>query len=169
MIAAAFALVLMQEAAPSVVWETSAAEPPATAATAVAPATPHSVPAWGLADPFGFERARCSPLVRGAKSMETCQTEVRAQLATALGPDLPEALRPAGMAGDCHMMQASAGGGAYSIQCGPQSRAASAPSGLREMDCRPRPVEGGFSSECRPVDETGKKGMSLILWGVKND
>lgn len=167
MIAAAFALVLMQQSAPTVVWESSAETPAAAASDASV--VSHSVPAWGLADPFGFERARCSPLVRGAKSMETCQSEVRAQLALALGPDLPEALRPTGMAGDCQMMQSAAGGSAYAMQCGPQSRAASAPSALREMDCRPRPAEGGFSSECRPIDETGKKGLSVTLWGDKDD
>ncbi|MFA4939537.1 hypothetical protein [Brevundimonas sp.] len=109
MIAAAFALLLFQQPAPTVVCETAAPEP-----VVETPATPaqHSVPAWGLADPFGFERARCSPLVRGAKLMETCQTEVREQLALAMGPDLPEALRPSGMAGDCQMIQANAGGSA---------------------------------------------------------
>jgi hypothetical protein len=162
MIAAAFALLMFQQTAPSIVWD-----PPAPAAVVETPATPvqHNVPEWGLADPFGFERARCSPLVRGAKSMETCQTEVREQLALAMGSDLPEALRPVGMAGDCQMIQAGAGGSAYAVQCGPQSRAASAPSALREMDCRPRPTQGGFSSECRPVDATADKGLSLKLWG----
>jgi hypothetical protein len=123
------------------------------------------VPDWGLADPFGYERARCSPLVRGAKSMETCQTEVREQLALAMGDGLPDALRPAGMAGDCQMMQSAAGGSSYALQCGPQSRNLSSGPALREMDCRPRPVEGGFSSECRPVESTGGKGLSLKLWG----
>ena len=66
-------------------------------------------------------------------------------------------------------MQSAAGGSAYAMQCGPQSRPANAPSALREMDCRPRPTEGGFSSECRPVDETGKKILSLTLWGDKDD
>lgn len=165
MIAAAFALLLFQQPAPSVVWEAPAPDP---VVETPAPTVQHSVPAWGLADPFGFERARCSPLVRGAKSMETCQTEVREQLALAMGSDLPEALRPSGMAGDCQMIQANAGGSAYAVQCGPQSRAASAPSALREMDCRPRPVEGGFSSECRPVDAKDSKGLSINLWGDKD-
>ena len=165
MIAAAFALILFQQPVPSVVWEASAPDP---VVETPAPTVQHSVPAWGLADPFGFERARCSPLVRGAKSMETCQTEVREQLALAMGPDLPDALRPSGMAGDCQMIQANASGSAYAVQCGPQSRAASAPSALREMDCRPRPVEGGFSSECRPVDTTESKGVSITLWGDKD-
>ena len=137
MIAAAFALLLLQQTAPTVVWETPTAAP-ATAPAPPEPAASHSVPAWGLADPFGFERARCSPLVRGDTPMQACQAEVRAQLAVAMGPNLPEALRPTGMAGDCQMMQASAGGSAYAVQCGPQSRTINAPSGLREMDVRAR-------------------------------
>jgi len=104
MIAAAFALLILQQAAPTVVWYA-----PAPEAVVETPAPPfeHNVPAWGLADPFGFERARCSPLVRGQKSMAECQTEVRDQLAIAMGSDLPEALRPSGMAGDCQMIRAS--------------------------------------------------------------
>lgn len=165
MIAAAFALLILQQIAPTVVWDA-----PAPEAVVETPAPPpeHNVPAWGLADPFGFERARCSPLVRGQTSMAECQTEVREQLAIAMGPDLPEALRPSGMAGDCQMIRASASGSDYAVQCGPQSRTATAPSSLREMDCRPRPVEGGFSSECRPVDGADKKGLSLTLWGDKD-
>lgn len=165
MIAAAFALLILQQTAPTVVWDA-----PAPEAVVETPAPPpeHNVPAWGLADPFGFERARCSPLVRGRKSMAECQTEVREQLAIAMGMDLPEALRPSGMAGDCQMIRASAAGSDYAVQCGPQSRTAAAPSSLREMDCRPRPVEGGFSSECRPVDGADKKGLSLTLWGDKD-
>jgi hypothetical protein len=73
---AAFALLLFQQPLPTVVWEGAA---PAPMGETPAPRVQHSVPAWGLADPFGFERARCSPLVRGAKSIETCQAEVREQ------------------------------------------------------------------------------------------
>ncbi|WP_295173522.1 hypothetical protein [uncultured Brevundimonas sp.] len=165
MIAAAFALLILQQTAPTVVWDA-----PAPEAVVETPAPPpaHNVPAWGLADPFGFERARCSPLVRGQTSMAECQTEVREQLAIAMGSNLPEALRPSGMAGDCQMIRATAGGSDYAVQCGPQSRVAAAPSSLREMDCRPRPVQGGFSSECRPGDGADKKGLSLILWGDKD-
>jgi len=166
MIAAALASILLQQTASSVVWETPE---PAPTAAAVAPAVEHTVPAWGLADPFGYERARCSPLVRGAKPLETCQSEVREQLALALGADLPEALRPAGMAGDCEMIQGGGGGSPYALQCGPRSSNGVASPLPQEMDCRPRPVEGGFSSECRPVDATAKKGLSLKLWGGDKD
>ncbi|MBU4197380.1 MAG: hypothetical protein KJ911_11610 [Alphaproteobacteria bacterium] len=166
MIAAAFALLLIQQTAPSVVWEAPAAE---TAAETPVAAPRHTVPEWGLADPFGYERARCSPQLRGARTLEDCQAEVRGQLALALGEDLPDALRPVGMAGDCQMTQATERGSPYGLQCGPQSRTPAASSTPQEMDCRPRPVEGGFSSECRPVDEAKNKGLSLRLWGGKDD
>lgn len=157
---AAFALLLLaQQAAPTVVWEA----PPAAEAPPPRPA--HTVPEWGLADPFGYERARCSPQLRGARSLEVCQAEVRAQLALALGPDLPDALRPEGMAGDCQMAQAAQGGSSYGLQCGPQSRAPTDSPRPKEVDCRPRPERGGFSSECRPVGTTEDKGLTLKLWG----
>jgi hypothetical protein len=158
---AALALLLVPQAAPAVVWETS---PPAVA-EAPALSVTHTVPAWGLADPFGYERARCSPQLRGERSLEVCQAEVRSQLALALGPDLPDALRPAGMAGDCQMTQAAERGSPYGLQCGPQSRAPTDAPLPKEVDCRPRPVEGGFSSECRPVGATDDKGLKLRLWG----
>jgi hypothetical protein len=141
---AAFALLLLApQAAPTVVWEA----PPAAEAPPPRPA--HNVPEWGLADPFGYERARCSPQLRGARSLEVCQAEVRAQLALALGPDLPDAL----------------GGSSYGLQCGPQSRAPTDSPRPKEVDCRPRPERGGFSSECRPVGTTEDKGLTLKLWG----
>lgn len=162
MIAAAFSLILLQQAAPAVVWEAPAVEP----AEAAAPqSAAHNVPDWGLADPFGYERARCSPLVRGTKPLDVCQAEVRGQLALALGADLPEALRPAGMADNCEMTREAAGGSAYALQCARPSRAPETPRAPQEMDCRPRPVEGGFTSECRPVDGPANKGVSLKLWG----
>lgn len=163
MITAAFALLLaMQQPASSVVWETPTPEPNVQIA---APAPQHTVPAWGVADPFGYERARCSPLVRGDKPMATCQAEVRDQLALALGDRLPEALRPAGMADDCEMTQAQSNGSAYALQCGARSRSVAASSLPQEMDCRSRPEGGGFNSECRPVNAPASKGLSIKLWG----
>ena len=141
------------------------AAPEPGAAEAPPPRPAHNVPEWGLADPFGYERARCSPQLRGARSLEVCQAEVRAQLALALGPDLPDALRPEGMAGDCQMAQAAQGGSSYGLQCGPQSRAPTDSPRPKEVDCRPRPEQGGFSSECRPVGTTEDKGLTLKLWG----
>lgn len=162
MIVAAVAVLLVQSA---VVWET----PPEAAAPApVAEQPVVQVPEWARSDPFAYERARCSPLVRGDKPLETCQAETRAMLAAALGDDLPDALRPAGADGDCQMMRESSGGSAYALQCGPQRRDAPVASQLQEQDCRSRPDRrGGFTSECRPVVEPGEKkdGLRLRLWG----
>jgi hypothetical protein len=36
------------------------------------------------------------------------------------------------------------------------------------MDCRPRPERGGFSSECRPLNQE-EKGLKLRLWGSDDD
>ena len=105
MIIAAVALLLVQQTVPSVTWQE--AEP----APAVAPATPSiDLPDWARADPFAYERARCSPLVRGETPLETCQAETRLTLAAALGDALPEALRPAGAPEDCQMMREASGG-----------------------------------------------------------
>ncbi len=171
MLIAALAYLVIQPAATAVVWE----QPPAAIeassgasgeATPERPAT--TLPDWALADPFGYERARCNPMVRGAKTLEACQAETRIALATALGDDLPDALRPPGMAGDCQMIQAAGGGSAYALQCGSQSRSASTSTVPQEMDCRPRPERGGFSSECRPLHQE-EKGLKLRLWGGDDD
>ena len=56
MIAAVFAVLLMQQ----------------PAASSAGP-----LPEWAKADPFAFERARCSALVRGETPLNVCQAEVR--------------------------------------------------------------------------------------------
>jgi hypothetical protein len=164
MIAAAVAtLFLMQQPAPTIVWETPAPEVPAEAP---APA-PHNVPDWGVADPFGFERARCNPVIRGDKPLDVCQAEVRTQLALALGDKLPDALRPVGMADNCQMRRNEADGSAYAVLCTPPPRSSITSSVPQEMDCRSRPDRngGGFTSECRPVSGAEEKGASIKLWG----
>ena len=113
MLIAALAYLVIQPAATAVVWEqppaaVEAASGASSEATPGRPAT--TLPDWALTDPFGYERARCNPMVRGAKTLEACQAETRIALATALGDDLPDALRPPGMAGDCQMIQAAGGG-----------------------------------------------------------
>lgn len=125
--------------------------------TAAPEATP--LPAWALTNPFGYERAQCSPLVRGTEALETCQGRVRRQLAEALGEDLPPALRPATVE-NCR--PADAGGG---VICGPERRAARADAPvLVEQDCSNRPTPEGFSSECRPVNQRESGGgLSLRL------
>lgn len=164
MLLAALAHLMLQSPAPPpavVVWDAPA---PVAAETPPAASSGPAVPEWGRADPFGYERARCNPMVRGDTPLETCQAETRNALAAALGDDLPDALRPPGMAGDCQMVQASEGGSDYALQCGDRPRGPVASAVPQEMDCRPRPDRGGFTSECRPVNAE-EKGLKLRLWG----
>ena len=88
MFVALAAAVLLQQAAPGqVVWQTPV---PAEPAAAEAPAAIPTIPDWARADPYGYERSECSPLVRKAEeSMEACQARVRTALAANLGDDLP--------------------------------------------------------------------------------
>ncbi|WP_292070799.1 hypothetical protein [Brevundimonas sp. UBA7534] len=143
----------------------SPASAPVPAAETIASSEGATVPEWALTDPFGYERARCNPMARGETPLDVCQSRVRSALAASLGDDLPDALRPPGMAGDCQMVQAAAGGSDYGLQCGDRPRNATASAAPQEMDCRPRPEGGGFSSECRPVNGLQSKGLKLRLWG----
>ena len=163
MIVATVAFMLIEQVAPSVTWQEAEPAPAAT------PATPSvDLPDWARADPFAYERARCSPLVRGETPLETCQAETRFILAGALGDALPAALRPTGAPDDCQMMREASGGSAYAIQCGARPRDAIAAPVLQEQDCRPRPDQrGGFSTACRPTNPTrdDEEGLKLKLWG----
>lgn len=142
MLSPLFALALMQTAAPE--------------------ATP--LPTWALTNPFGYERAQCSPLVRGEEALEACQGRVRRQLAAAMGADLPPALRPATVE-NCR--PADAGGG---VICGPERRAARADAPvLVEQECSNRPTPEGFSSECRPVNQRGSRGGLSLRLGRRDD
>ncbi len=161
MIIAAVALLLVQQVAPSITWQEAPAAAPTTPAAIV------DLPDWARADPFAYERARCSPLVRGDTPLETCQAETRFILAAALGDDLPAALRPTGAPDDCQMMREASGGSAYAVQCGARPRDAIAAPVLQEQDCRPRPDQrGGFSAECRPVTPSrdDEEGLKIKLW-----
>ena len=54
-----------------------------------------ALPASAAADPYGYERAECSPLIRSpAETLESCQTRVRRTLAATLGAALPPDLSP---------------------------------------------------------------------------
>ena len=162
MLFAALSYLSLQSPPPTVVWEQPAME--ASQAPAVRSTSP-AVPTWALADPFGYERARCSPMVRGDISLDACQLQVRSALAEAMGDDLPDALRPHGMAGDCQMVQVIAGGSDYGLQWGDRNRDVVASATPREVDCRPRPERGGFTSECRPANSLNSNGLKLRLWG----
>jgi hypothetical protein len=55
-----------------------------------APALPDGV----RADPFGYERAECSPWTRNPdETLEACQVRVRQTLTAALGDAVPDALK----------------------------------------------------------------------------
>jgi len=151
MLAVVFAVMLQQAAAGQVVWQTPApAEPVVAAAPAGIPAIPDSA----RIDPYGYERAQCSPLVRRSdETMEACQVRVRAALAANLGDALPPGLAPAGSPDSCRQ---EAAGDRYALQCGAPSRPDRPTAVLEERTCESRPraqAQGGvaWTEECRPV------------------
>jgi hypothetical protein len=170
MLAIVFAVILQQAAPPpaatgQVVWE-EPAPPPAAAAPVEIPAIPDSA----RADPSGYERAECSPLIRKAsESMEACQARVRAALAANLGDALPPGLAPAGAPDECRL---AAAGDRYAVQCGAPDRPARADVRPREQICESRPrarSEGGvaWTEECRPADgsQPTEDGLKIKLFG----
>ncbi len=165
MLALVAAVVLQQAASGQVVWQT--AEPPEPAAT---PAYAPPIPDWARADPYGYERSECSPLLRAAsESLETCQARVRTALAANLGDALPAGLAPAGAVDTCRQ---EAAGDRYALQCGAPSRSGPATSPLVERTCESRPrvqPEGGvvWTEECRPADgrKPPEEGLTVRLGG----
>ncbi len=114
----AFALAMVLQQA--VVWETPASAAQAEPVEVAAPVT--DLPAWALADPFGWERSQCSPLV-SREPLDVCQARVRVELSAALGDQLPAGLRPAGEPVPC--LATPGDDGKYPVQCGtPEHRAA---------------------------------------------
>lgn len=159
---AVIAAVMMLQSAPGgVVWEQPATTPPA----ADAPAAPlPDLPDWARADPFGWERAQCSPLVRGSEEMGACQARVRADLFAVLGDDLPEALKPSPTPLDCGPQP----DGNYALACNAPRREPAirqAP----EQDCRTRPQRQGqgvaWTQDCRPLSSGDQEGLRLRLGG----
>jgi hypothetical protein len=155
----ALVAVLIVQSAP-VVWAEPAPAPSAPAVQA------RALPDWALADPFGWERSQCSPLVRREATMEACQARVRTDLALNLGDALPAALRPLPALENC----APAAGGDYAVQCGPQRRAdAPLPEPERVCETRPQRQPGGggvaWTSECRPAPgQRNSDGLSFKLF-----
>jgi len=125
-------------------------------------------PAWALADPYGWERAECSPLVRKDATLEACQVRVRTQLSAALGDALLADLRP-GVIQDCRQVPSDTGG--YQVQCGAPPRASRAGPDLDEQICDTRPraqAQGGVAwvEDCRPASGRSQDGgLSLRLFG----
>ncbi|RZI99242.1 MAG: hypothetical protein EON90_12490 [Brevundimonas sp.] len=156
MLAVVFAVIL-QQAAPQpqatgqVVWEEPTPPPAAAAAPVEIPAIPDSA----RRDPYGYERAECSPLIRKAsESMEACQARVRYALAANLGDALPAGLAPPSAPDECRL---AAAGDRYALQCGAPDRPARPVVSPQETTCSSRPrarPEGGvaWTEECRPAD-----------------
>lgn len=162
----AAALLLQQAGAGPVVWQT----PPAEPAVVEIPAAIPAIPDWARADPYGYERSECSPLVRKAEeSMAACQGRVRAALAANLGDALPAGLAPANAAERCRQ---EAAGDRYALQCGTPSRSGAAATRMVERTCETRPraqPQGGvtWTEECRPADgsEPAEDGLRIRLGG----
>ncbi len=156
----AMAMVLQQ----AVVWETPA--PVVEVESAPAPAVAStSLPDWALADPFGWERSQCSPLV-SREPLDVCQARVRVELSAALGDRLPAGLRPAGEPVPC--LATPGDNGAYPVQCGVPERQSAAVVTPTIPDCRPRAQRQGgsvaFITDCR-AEDTGSRGLSINLLG----
>ncbi len=148
-------------AAGTIAWN----EPAPVVAEAPPAPPPPTLPAWALADPFGWERAQCSPMIRKDVTLEACQSRVRTDLAANLGDALPAALRPAAVQ-ECRRTEDG-----YAVDCGAPERPGRSSPVLREQDCGTRMVrqrEGGaaFTSDCRPVGaEASEDGLRIRLGG----
>jgi hypothetical protein len=167
MLAIVLAVTLQQAAAGQVVWETPAQVDPAEAA---APVDIPAIPDSARADPYGYERAECSPLIRKAdESMEACQQRVRVALAANLGPALPAGLTPAGGADNCRQ---EAAGDRYALQCSAPARTDRPAAVLEERICETRPrvqAQGGvaWTEDCRPASgrRDEDEGLRIRLGG----
>lgn len=165
MLAIILAAVLQQAATGQVVWESPAPAPAEASAAAPIPA----IPDYARTDPWGYERAECSPLVRDAgEAMDACQQRVRMALAAHLGDALPEGLAPVSAADNCRQ---EAAGDRYALQCGAPSRSAPSAPDLRERSCTSRPsvtAEGAvsFREECTVGgQEVRDEGLRIRLGG----
>lgn len=158
-----FALLLaLQQSPGGVVWDAPSIEPDAAVAAAEAP----DLPAWALADPFGWERSQCSPLVRGDEPMEACQARVRADLSLALGDRLPPGLRPSNAPTPCQATPSA--DGSFPVECREPERRVAAANTVQDQVCESRPRrEGGgvaFVTECRPAGASAERqGLRLRL------
>lgn len=158
------ALMLQQAATGPVVWAT-----PMDPVPVVAPVAAPPVPDWARADPYGYERSECSPLIRAAsESMEVCQSRVRFALAANLGDALPAGLRPAGSLDNCRQ---EAAGDRYAVQCGAPARTVPGAPDLRDKVCTTRPSgtrDGGmtYREECMVGGEPVRdQGLRINLGG----
>ncbi|WP_374515083.1 hypothetical protein [Brevundimonas sp.] len=171
MLAAVIAL-LLQQASPAAAEQVVWSEPPTNVAPALAETPPPPIPDSARTDPYGYERAQCSPLIRNAdESLETCQARVRTVLAAHLGDALPTGLTQGQATEAC---RPEAEGDRYSLQCGAPSRSGPASAVLDERVCetRPRAQPGGgvaWEEQCRPASRRDDKNEGLTLrWGDRD-
>jgi len=157
------AVLFQQAAAGQVVWETPGLGEPVEAA---APVDIPAIPDSARADPYGYERAECSPLVRKTEeSMESCQQRVRVALAANLGAALPAGLTPASGADNCRQ---EAAGDRYALQCGSPTRTDRPAAVLEERICETRPrlqPRGGvaWTEDCQPASGRRDEGDGLKI------
>ncbi|WP_122464864.1 hypothetical protein [Brevundimonas lutea] len=143
------------------------AEPtPEVAAPPAEPPPP--IPDSARADPFGYERAQCSPYVRDeGESLEACQMRVRQALAANLGSDLPEGLALERRAPDCTPGLE----GQRPLECDRPRRQSGIVRPTLAQTCRTVPQSDGndrvtWREECRTdgAEEEGE-GLKLRLFG----
>ena len=166
MLALVAAVILQQAATGQVVWQTPAPPEPVVVET---PAAVPTIPDWARADPYGYERSECSPLMRRAnEGLEACQARVRAALALDLGADLPAGLAATNAADRCRQ---AAAGDRYALQCTPRDLTVPAGPDMRARECTTRPRasrEGGmtFEETCTVGgEEVRDEGLRIRLGG----
>lgn len=161
----ALSLTLQQAAGSPVVRDTPA---PVVEADPAVELAGSDLPAWALADPFGWERAECSPMIRRDPTLEACQARIRADLYAALGDRLPAGLMPASTPVPC--LATPGDDGTYPIRCGVPERPGTVTASVQAPDCRPRPTRQGgalaFGTECRTESRSDNdSGVSFRLFG----
>ena len=124
------------------------------------------LPDWAIADPFGWERSQCSPLVRGEEPIEACQSRVRADLAVVLGDRLPAGLRPSDTPTPC--LATPDATGAFPVECREPERRVAPSNPIQDQVCESRlRREGGavaFVTECRPAGTYAeRRGLSFRI------
>lgn len=163
--AVVLALILQQAQPGHVVWSTPA---PAPVETPAAPPPP--IPDWARADPFGYERSECSPLIRSqVETMEACQSRVRTALAANLGSALPAGLAPSAVNTE-NCRQVATDDGRYDMRCSTPVRAGQADTAPLERQCQRRRVTlpgGGSSFEevCEPSRSDEQDGLRFRIGG----
>lgn len=155
-------VIALQQATGPVSWT----EPAPVAVTVAEAVARPDLPDWAIADPFGWERSQCSPLVRGEETIGTCQSRVRADLAIVLGDRLPAGLRPSDTPTPC--VATPDASGAFPVECREPERRVAASNPVRDQVCESRPRrEGGavaFVTECRPAGEASeRRGLSFRI------